>query len=131
MGFGLVIRFTEHLQIVLTSNYSGIANSHTLRSLQQALCLLSLVYLHRLSPGNGFQRRSFLSFRVHVLTGRQMSHNSLNSRFCLLVTPLHGPTRNVITERFGAQFSCGIFAGESVETSLLISVARKRLVKAN
>jgi hypothetical protein len=30
-GFGLVIGFTEQLQIVTTSNYSAIANSHTLK----------------------------------------------------------------------------------------------------
>jgi hypothetical protein len=30
-GFGLVIRFIEHFQIVTTSNYSAIANSHTLQ----------------------------------------------------------------------------------------------------
>jgi hypothetical protein len=29
--FGLVIGFIEHLQNVTTSNYSGIANSHTLQ----------------------------------------------------------------------------------------------------
>jgi hypothetical protein len=34
------------------------------------------MYLHRLSPGNGFQLRSFLSFRAHALTGRRLSHNS-------------------------------------------------------
>jgi hypothetical protein len=37
----------------------------------------SLIYLHQLSPGNGFQRRSFLSFRVLLLTGRRLSHNQL------------------------------------------------------
>jgi hypothetical protein len=31
MGFGLVIGFIEHLQIVITSNYSAIANSHILQ----------------------------------------------------------------------------------------------------
>jgi hypothetical protein len=31
MGFPLVIGFTEHLQIVPTSNYSATANSHTLQ----------------------------------------------------------------------------------------------------
>jgi hypothetical protein len=29
--FGLVIEFIKHLEIVTTSKYSGIANSHTLQ----------------------------------------------------------------------------------------------------
>jgi hypothetical protein len=31
VGFGLVIRFIEHLRIVTTGNYSAIANSHTVQ----------------------------------------------------------------------------------------------------
>jgi hypothetical protein len=31
MGFGVVIGYIEHLQIVATSNYSTVANSHTLQ----------------------------------------------------------------------------------------------------
>jgi hypothetical protein len=31
MGLGSVIGFTEHFQIITTSNYSAIANSHTLQ----------------------------------------------------------------------------------------------------
>jgi hypothetical protein len=30
-----------------------------------------------LSPGNDFQRRSFLNFRLHVLTGLRLSHSKL------------------------------------------------------
>jgi hypothetical protein len=30
-GFGLVIEFIDQLQIVTTSNYSAVANSHTLQ----------------------------------------------------------------------------------------------------
>jgi hypothetical protein len=46
-------------------------------SLQHAVSLLSLLYLNWLLPGNSFQCHSFLSFHVHILTGRQLSHNSL------------------------------------------------------
>jgi hypothetical protein len=53
MGFGLVIGFTEHLQIVTTGNYSAVANSHTT---QGVLRLLSLLSLHQSLSGNGFQR---------------------------------------------------------------------------
>jgi hypothetical protein len=69
MGFGLVIGFIDHLQIVATSNYSAVANSRTLQfttartnSSQSAVS----------SPG-GFQRRRSLNFRFHVLTGRRLS----------------------------------------------------------
>jgi hypothetical protein len=68
MGFGLVIGFTEHLQIVTKSNYSAIISS----SLRDVLSLLSLLCVRRLS-GNGFQ---LLCSRLHDLAGCRLSHNS-------------------------------------------------------
>jgi hypothetical protein len=57
MRFLLVIGFIEHLQVVTTSNYSTIANLHTLKfttartkSSQSAVQSL---------PGSGFQRQIF------------------------------------------------------------------------
>jgi hypothetical protein len=56
-GFGLVTGFIEHIQIVTTSIYSAIANSHTLWSLlQDVLSLLSLPYLHQSLPNHGCQQ---------------------------------------------------------------------------
>jgi hypothetical protein len=50
---------------------------HTLSiSLHHVQSLLSLLYLHWLLPGNGFQCCNFLSFSIHVLTGQQLSQNS-------------------------------------------------------
>jgi hypothetical protein len=70
--FGLLFRYIEHLRVVTTAP----SLTHALYSLlQHVQSLLSLLYLRRLSPGNGFQRRSFLSFRIHVLTGRRLSHD--------------------------------------------------------
>jgi hypothetical protein len=87
----LVTGFTELLQNVITNNYSVIANSHTLcSSLQHIQSLLSLLYLHQLSPGNSFQ---CCSFCVHTLTGRRLSHNSLIAPTLLVIISWHGPHR--------------------------------------
>jgi hypothetical protein len=56
--FGLVTGFSGPLKFI-TTTYSLVANS-----LQDALHLLSLLRLNRLSPGIGSQRRRFLCFPV-------------------------------------------------------------------
>jgi hypothetical protein len=72
-------------------------NSH-----QHALSLLSLLYLHQLLSGNGFQRRSFLSFRVYVLTGRQLSQ--LTPRLAAISHQL--PIVLTAVSRFSRNRSC-------------------------
>jgi hypothetical protein len=77
-GSGLVIGFIGHLQIVPTSNYSAIANSHTLQFTTAYTKSSSVSYLHRLSPGNGFQSvASSTSVLTSLLTGDCLTTNSL------------------------------------------------------
>jgi hypothetical protein len=45
--------FIEYFPNITTSNYSALANSDY-NSIQHPLSLLSLLYLHRLWPGDGF-----------------------------------------------------------------------------
>jgi hypothetical protein len=73
-GFGLIIEFIEHLQIVSTSNSAPSLIRARCNSLQQALSLFGQLCLYRL-PGNGFQRRSSLSFLLHDLACCHLSHN--------------------------------------------------------
>jgi hypothetical protein len=61
----------ELLQNVTTSNYSAVAKSHSAihystHKVFSLLCDQSL-------SSNGFQHRSFLSFRVYALTGLRLS----------------------------------------------------------
>jgi hypothetical protein len=48
---------------------------NTYRSKLQVITVLLLIYIHQLLSGNGFQRRSFPTFRVLALTGRRLSPN--------------------------------------------------------
>jgi hypothetical protein len=58
MGFGMVIRVIELLEVVTTSNYSAIANSPTQQFTTPCTKSSQLLCLHQ-SSGNGFQRRTF------------------------------------------------------------------------
>jgi hypothetical protein len=76
--FEPVIGFIGHLKLGTTA----LSLIHALyRSLQQALSLLSLLCLHRLSPGNGSQCHWFLSFCVpwfwSLLAGAYLMTNSV------------------------------------------------------
>jgi hypothetical protein len=67
-GFGFVIGFIEHLQIVTKVNIP-LSLIHTFcSSLHYVLSLLSLLRLHKSLSGNGFQLLKFLNFRVHGFT---------------------------------------------------------------
>jgi hypothetical protein len=56
MGFGLVTRYTGHLQITTTSNNNRSWIYIVYNSLWHVLSLLSLLYLHQ-SSGHGFQQQ--------------------------------------------------------------------------
>jgi hypothetical protein len=66
-GFGFVIGFIEHLEIIRTSNYDRFTNSHILHFAKLVLSLRKVLCLHRLS-GSCFQRHRSLGFHVHGFT---------------------------------------------------------------
>jgi hypothetical protein len=98
-GVWMVIGFIEYLQIKIISSYSAKSDIFC-SSLQHVLNRLSLLCVHLSLSINGFQCRRSLEFRVHVLTGRQLSHNSPNSRLVLHLTPRHGQHRNLRFQEF-------------------------------
>jgi hypothetical protein len=76
VGCGLVIGFIEHLYLVTTgicSSFYGSAHfiNHSTAAHIKSCCL------HWSLPGNGSQQCRFLSFPTDVLTGWQLSCNSL------------------------------------------------------
>jgi hypothetical protein len=97
--FRLVIRFIENLQNVTSSNYSAIANSHTLyNTLQHTLNILSRCSV---TASNVVASSAFC---VHAHTGRRMFPNKLNSRFVPLITHRHRSHRKHCFQ----QFYCGV-----------------------
>jgi hypothetical protein len=66
MEFGLVTRFTEHLQIVTTSNCNSVTDLHTLyRSLY---CNShKVIHVFNIRCFVEASKRKFLSFQIHVL----------------------------------------------------------------
>jgi hypothetical protein len=52
MGFGLVIGFTDHVQVITTNNYNTVADFHTTNhSTLNLLSLLALVFVATLNNG--------------------------------------------------------------------------------
>jgi hypothetical protein len=101
----LLNTYRSYLQVTI-----ALSLIHTLRSsLQHALSVLSLLYVHRLSPGNGFQRRSILSFRVQVplLTGDCLTTNSVHQLTPRLAAISHqSPTLLTAFSRLSPNSSC-------------------------
>jgi hypothetical protein len=75
MGFGLIIGFIESLQIVTTSKYSAVANSHTLQFITaRTKSAQSAVFTSRCLVTTSNAVASSTS-AFHVLTGRRLFHN--------------------------------------------------------
>jgi hypothetical protein len=72
MGFGLVIEFTERLQLVTTNNYNILTSLHTLQittAHTRSQSLMPSLAIGRLQSSLGIARLwGFFSFCTHVLT---------------------------------------------------------------
>jgi hypothetical protein len=74
-GFGLIIQVIEHLQIVTTSNYSAITNSHTLQfTTARTKSSQSDIFISHCLVTDP---NKVLCFRCYVLTSWRLSQNSL------------------------------------------------------
>jgi hypothetical protein len=78
--------FIENIQLVIQVTTAPTQIYTLYIFLQHKLSLLSLLYLQRLSPVNGFQRRSFVSFRVHAPYLPAIVSQLINSRLVVLVS---------------------------------------------
>jgi hypothetical protein len=103
-GFGLDIGFIDHFntQLVITFNYSAIDNfdilqfarvharSFPARSVFTSSCLVT-------SPNNGYSSASRLKFLSEY---RLPSNWTILASIVLLITPLHGPIENTVSNTF-------------------------------
>jgi hypothetical protein len=69
-------------------------------SLPSKYTLILLLFLLRLLHLFLFHSYSYLSFRVHILISRRLSHKWINSRLVLLITLQHGPHRKHHFQQF-------------------------------
>jgi hypothetical protein len=73
MGFGLVMGFTEHFQLITTNNYNTLTSLHTLQITTvhvRSQPLVPSLAIARLQSSLGIARLwVFFSFYTHVLTG--------------------------------------------------------------
>jgi hypothetical protein len=129
MGFGLIIGFIEHLQIELQVTIA-LSLIHTLcSSLQDVLNPFSLLYRHRMPPGNGFQRRTFLLLRVPELSPclsyqllTATAHNGWTAVLWLTQQPTHSTKITAPTELSELLYDWRFTANQFVlATSLLRS----------
>ena len=107
-------------------NYIAVANSHThYSSLQHALNHLSLLCVHRLSPGNGSQRRGFLGSRPRWL---RLSYNSAMLRNGLqLRAPAPPPGANVCDDLQRVCLPCASCRLKTAASSLASSPGPRNL----
>jgi hypothetical protein len=61
------LRHNSYLQVTM-----ALSLIHTFCNLLQNVRSILSLYFHHLSPDNGFQRRSFPNFHVHVLISRRL-----------------------------------------------------------
>jgi hypothetical protein len=119
--------FSLHSQILGYLNYIKTApfrisyNSSFHVILQHVLSLLSLPFLRRLSPGNGFQRSRFVSFHVQRLLSSlavtYLTTNSAVSKLQTVVTALYKSPSHTQTNVLSLHCRCWLTSSSSGSSS--------------